>query len=431
MRSLEQAHLLPNLLSKGLLARYGWLGFSLAMLGIPLYVYLPTYYVEQSALSFSAVGAALLLARTLDVITDPLIGWCSDRIQHIVSRAVQIALSSLILAVGVYHLWLPDLATLSTTELFIWSFITYLAWTAMTIPYLALAAEISTQAYPKSQLSGVREGFAIMGVVTVLLLPVLSGLSAQSTDFYRLLFVLFLVSLFSASVWLINLPTLPLKPIHAISPWQLLKNIKQQQPKVFSIMPSYFLNNFANALPATLFLVFVADYLQLESLTGGFLMAYFLSGLIALPIWIKLSKKFGKRPVWQASMLLASVSFLGVFFLQSGDALGFFIVSILTGLSLGVDVAMPASIQSDLVQESGKSPTKNRPQLNSQSSGLLFGLWGLLTKLALALAVGIAFPILDWSAALDQQNKALLWLYAGLPILLKLMAWRLLIKTPI
>lgn len=431
MRSLEQAHLLPNLLSKGLLARYGWLGFSLAMLGIPLYVYLPTYYVEQSALSFSAVGAALLLARTLDVITDPLIGWCSDRIQHIVSRAVQIALSSLLLAVGVYHLWLPDLATLSTTELFIWSFITYLAWTAMTIPYLALAAEISTQAYPKSQLSGVREGFAIMGVVTVLLLPVLSGLSAQSTDFYRLLFVLFLVSLFSASVWLINLPTLPLKPIHAISPWQLLKNIKQQQPKVFSIMPSYFLNNFANALPATLFLVFVADYLQLESLTGGFLMAYFLSGLIALPIWIKLSKKFGKRPVWQASMLLASVSFLGVFFLQSGDALGFFIVSILTGLSLGVDVAMPASIQSDLVQESGKSPTKNRPQLNSQSSGLLFGLWGLLTKLALALAVGIAFPILDWSAALDQQNKALLWLYAGLPILLKLMAWRLLIKTPI
>lgn len=431
MRSLEQAHLLPNLLSKGLLARYGWLGFSLAMLGIPLYVYLPTYYVEQSALSFSAVGAALLLARTLDVITDPLIGWCSDRIQHIVSRAVQIALSSLLLAVGVYHLWLPDLATLSTTELFIWSFITYLAWTAMTIPYLALAAEISTQAYPKSQLSGVREGFAIMGVVTVLLLPVLSGLSAQSTDFYRLLFVLFLVSLFSASVWLINLPTLPLKPIHAISPWQLLKNIKQQQPKVFSIMPSYFLNNFANALPATLFLVFVADYLQLESLIGGFLMAYFLSGLIALPIWIKLSKKFGKRPIWQASMLLASVSFLGVFFLQSGDALGFFIVSILTGLSLGVDVAMPASIQSDLVQESGKSPTKNRPQLNSQSSGLLFGLWGLLTKLALALAVGIAFPILDWSAALDQQNKALLWLYAGLPILLKLMAWRLLIKTPI
>ena len=127
-------------LSKPLFIRYGWLGFTLAMLGIPLYVYLPTYYAQQSALSFTAVGAALLLARSLDVITDPLIGWWSDRIHSKVSRSLQIALSSLVLAVGVYNLWLPNLDNLSTAELFIWSFITYLAWTWMSIPYLALAA---------------------------------------------------------------------------------------------------------------------------------------------------------------------------------------------------------------------------------------------------------------------------------------------------
>ncbi|BCN94363.1 MFS transporter [Thiomicrorhabdus immobilis] len=408
-------------LSTPLLLRYGWLGFALAMLGIPLYVYLPTYYAQQSALSFSAVGAALLFARTSDVITDPLIGWWSDRMLHKISRSVQIALASLVLAVGVYQLWLPDLNGLTSLYLFFWSFITYLAWTWMTIPYLALAAEISTQTHAKTQLSASREGFAIMGVISVLLLPIASGLSAHSPDFYGLLFILFLIALFSASLWLIKLPTLSSPFAKPIAPWVLLKTLKDQHPNSFSIMPSYFLNNLANALPATLFLLFVADYLQLESQTGLFLMSYFLAGLMALPFWMKLSKKIGKQTTWQISMLLASVSFIGVFFLQAGDSSGFLLVSILTGLSLGVDVAMPASIQSDLTQQV--------TQQNNQATGLLFGIWGMLTKLALALAVGLAFPILDWSASINGQGQALLWMYAGLPIVLKLIAWRLLVQS--
>lgn len=404
--------------SKTRLLQYGWLGFALAMLGIPLYVYLPTYYAQQSLLSYTEVGTALLLARSLDVITDPLIGWWSDCLQATISRSWQIFLSSLVLAIGVYQLWLPDLKTLSIGYLFIWSFITYLAWTWMSIPYLALSAEISENSHTKTQLSGSREGFAILGVITVLLLPILSSLSAQSHDFYSLLFMLFLIVLFSGSLWLINIPTFPIKNSQAIAPWLILKSLKQNHPHSFSIMPSYFFNNLANALPATLFLVFVSDYLQLESHTGLFLMTYFLAGLVALPLWIKLAKRIGKQTTWKISMLLASVSFIGVFGLHPGDTTGFLIVSILTGFSLGIDVAMPASIQSDITQE----VTQN----NTQATGLLFGLWGMLTKLALALAVGLAFPILDWSETLNSKSQALLWLYAGLPILLKLIAWKLL-----
>jgi len=420
MRDTTINTIVDSPLSKQLLMRYGWLGFTLAMLGIPLYVYLPTYYAQQSALSFTAVGTALLLARSLDVITDPLIGWWSDRLHSKVSRSLQIAISSLVLALGVYNIWLPNLANLSSIDLFVWSFITYLAWTWMTIPYLALAAEISTQAHAKTQLSGAREGFSIVGVVTVLLLPILSGLDSQSVEFYRLLFIVFSITLVTAVLALIKLPTLTIQPANPIAPWKLLQTLRQKHPHTFSIMPSYFLNNLANALPATLFLVFVSDYLQLEEQTGLFLMTYFLAGLVALPFWIKLSKHIGKYKAWKLSMLLASISFIGVFFLSSGDRTGFLIISILTGLSLGVDVAMPASIQSDLTQEVAKH--------EMQATGLLFGLWGMLTKLALALAVGIAFPVLDWSASFDQQNEALLWLYAGVPIILKLSAWWLLTK---
>ena len=57
---------------------YGLPGLPLAALGLPLYIYLPTFYAEQLGLGLAAVGAALLIARVSDVITDPLIGLLSD-----------------------------------------------------------------------------------------------------------------------------------------------------------------------------------------------------------------------------------------------------------------------------------------------------------------------------------------------------------------
>ena len=59
---------------------YGLPGLPLAMLGLPLYVYLPSFYTQEIGLTLSTVGLALLAARSLDVITDPLVGWLNDRL---------------------------------------------------------------------------------------------------------------------------------------------------------------------------------------------------------------------------------------------------------------------------------------------------------------------------------------------------------------
>ena len=62
------------------LVYYGLPGLPLAMLGLPLYVYLPTYYSEGLGISLTAVGLALLIARALDVLTDPIIGVLNDHL---------------------------------------------------------------------------------------------------------------------------------------------------------------------------------------------------------------------------------------------------------------------------------------------------------------------------------------------------------------
>ena len=83
---------------------------------------------------------------------------------------------------------------------------------------------------------------------------------------------------------------------------------------------------------------------------------------------------------------------------------------------MAADVAVPASIQADIAQDLSNK--------KGNISGLLFAVWGMLTKMALALAVGLALPTLGWLGWEEYSIvslQGLLWLYAGVPIALKLL----------
>ena len=49
----------------------------LAALGLPLVVYVAPFYVSGLGLDQAQVGLILLVARMLDLVVDPLIGWAS------------------------------------------------------------------------------------------------------------------------------------------------------------------------------------------------------------------------------------------------------------------------------------------------------------------------------------------------------------------
>ena len=107
------------------LMAYGLLGLPLAMLGIPLYLYLPSYYHHQFGLSLTDIGLALLLARLLDVITDPLIGLLSDRYVAKIQRQWQIVAGFGLLLFGLDGLFFPAADQVSLWQL----------WSVNTFPY--------------------------------------------------------------------------------------------------------------------------------------------------------------------------------------------------------------------------------------------------------------------------------------------------------
>ena len=93
-----------NSLKSKVIFLYGILGIPIAFLGFPLYIYLPTFYVENVGLSVGVVGIVLLIARLIDMIFDPFIGRFCD----IYSTKFNIILfSSFILLFGLFFLIKP------------------------------------------------------------------------------------------------------------------------------------------------------------------------------------------------------------------------------------------------------------------------------------------------------------------------------------
>ena len=61
-------------------------GFFMALTAIPTYITLQRFYVVDLGLAAGLVAWVIFWARMLDAVTDPLIGWLSDRLNTPLGR---------------------------------------------------------------------------------------------------------------------------------------------------------------------------------------------------------------------------------------------------------------------------------------------------------------------------------------------------------
>jgi Na+/melibiose symporter-like transporter len=190
------------------------------------------------------------------------------------------------------------------------------------------------------------------------------------------------------------------------------------------------LSGIAAAVPSTLVLFFIADVLQAEHLTGLFLVLYFLAGAAGIPLWVALARRIGKHRAWLAGMLLAVVAFVWAFTLGPGDVVAYGAICVLSGIALGADLALPASILADVID-------RDRRGSSESSAGSYFGIWNLVTKANLAIAAGLALPALGalgYTPGDGTAARSLALIYCVLPCVLKLASaaalWQMPVRQP-
>jgi Na+/melibiose symporter-like transporter len=405
----------------------------LAILTLPFYVLVPAFYTQTLALPIAAVGQVLLAVRLIDALADPFVGVLADRWRPSAGRRrLWVAASTPFVAIAAWQVFRPgDGAGLA--HLAIWASLLSIAWTCTQIPYAAWGAELSSSYAGRSRVSAFREGLTVVGTLLALATPaILPALGLPGERATLSAFAIAVAALLPLAV-LVSVAVVPEPPDLSTRQTHWREGVRYllANKPFLRLIVAFLVNGLANGLPATLFLFFVQRKLQAPDAAGPLLVLYFVCGIAGVPLWLMLARRTSKHRAWCLGMLLSCAAFVGAPLLGPGDVMVFAAIVVVTGLALGADVILPASIQADVIDVDTAASGEQR-------AGLYMALWALATKLALAAAVGIAFPLLgaagfDPSAGVETPRGLMVLglLYAGVPILLKLGAIALVWRFPL
>lgn len=398
---------------------YGLLGLPLAFVALPLAVQLPAHYAELGV-PLAQLGALLLAVRALDAVVDPLIGRLADRLLRGPARrrwGVAVTAASL-LALSFHALFFPPFPPpAGGAALLAWATVAlvgcYLAVSGLSVLHQAWGARLGGAPVFRARVVAWREGAALVGVIAASVLPGAAGLQATGAV---------LAGALALSLWALRHAPAP-TPVAGGSeaatgvwaPWQ--------QPRFRRLLAIFMLNGVASALPATLVLFYIRDRLQWPAGEPLLLGLYFAAAAASLPGWVRLVAGCGLARAWLGGMALAITGFAGAAFLGAGDGAWFALACVASGVALGADLCVPPALLAGLLREprpGGACPA---------ADGVAFGWWQAATKLNLALAAGLALPLLQglgYQPGGPGGGTALALVYAGLPCALKaLAAWAL------
>lgn len=372
---------------------FGLPEFAVYLAVIPMALYLPFFYSRDLGLDIADIGLLLMVARISDVITDPLIGWLSDRTKtRWGRRKPRMVGGAPIMMIAAYQLFAPSV-TVTNTYLLVWSVVLWFGWTLINIPYFAWGAELSDDYHERTRITGWRQAFGFAGNISVLLVPVASsqlfdygGVPKESLIVIGGMVLVLLPLLIGLTIW-----RLPERKIVAPVEVPVLKNLRAMlsNGSFLILFFGFTLMSLGTTAIGTLFMLFATFAMQLEREAQPILLAYFAVNMVGLPFWVWLSHKIGKRQAWSIGTLVMMIFTPAYLLLDPGELVPFVFITAVIGFAGGNFQALSMSMKADVIDIAARRG-------GASIAGAYMAIWSLGAKTTQALAVGITLPLLGW-----------------------------------
>lgn len=396
---------------------YGSVSLPLAIISYPLGVWIPRLYSTEIGIDLGLIGLVMFSAAIFDAVSDPLMGFFSDRWQtRWGRRRPWLAVGVPLYAFAVWMLLNPDSGA---TVFYLATFFILLraATTVLGLPYAAWGMELSGEYHTRTMIQSAREKYVMIGLMTA------SGIVLVSEEVFNQTAASFVLSNFSwvivtvlpvtAMLVIWRVPEVPTFNAPRVALWSSLKRMYDNK-LFFRLLIIELLiaggENFRN----TLSLFFVQDYIGAESV-GRLYVLYFGVGLAAIPVWDWIAKRWGKHQSLAGAMVFVSIVSISCFMLEYGQVAEFYVLFAMKGFCFGAFAYLPRAMLADVVDVDTIRSGSSRP-------ASYFAIHGFMTKCAASFG-GLSLPILGlvgFSAAAGANNgpTELMWLgilYAIVP----------------
>jgi GPH family glycoside/pentoside/hexuronide:cation symporter len=380
-----------------------------------LSLYVMKFSTDVLLIAPGVMGAIYSLSRIWDAISDPLVGYFSDRTSsRLGRRRTWILASCLPISLGFYMVFAPPMS-FDTAALTWWMAIAiiffYSAMTLFFVPHMALGAELTTDYHERSRLFGMRHLFYTIGsIISLATMYFLiteefkpgGDVRALAKDYALIAVVVMSVLVIYAVTQLRERPEFQNRVQG--SPIQAFRDI-WHNPHARLLIVVTFIEHVGSAAIAVLTL-YVTHYVVGAPTWAPFvILAYMVPSSLSVPLWLPLSRRYGKIRVWIFGMVLTGVSFGGMFFLPFLDTVAerlwlIMIMAAFAGLAAGCGGTIGPSVQGDVIDY-------DEHVTGERKEGSYFAAWNFVYKSALGIMLLMTGFALEFSGFVPNQQQTM------------------------
>ena len=377
-------------LSRRTLFFFGLADMPIQMAAIPVAAFIPNYYGQDLGLSLAAVGTIWLMTRLFDAVSDPLIGWLSDRTSTPWGRRrVWMVAAVPIMMISVYKLFMPSG---EVTELYLlgWLVALWIGWTMLFIPYYAWAAELSTDYNERTRITGWRAWIGMAANVVSKVVPVLSIFFFDYGGTAETLFLIGVMTLVLLPVTVgLCVTNVPEPQDYRPTQIALLPGLKLmlKNGPFKRLVVAFFVNQLGSAISTALVVFYIRNVLEEEQSSILMLLVYYGFNLLGIPFWIWFSSVVSKHRAWCMALFVFAGFQSCYLLLGPGDFYNMLPITACTGFLGGAFFVIPNSMKADVIDI-------DRLETGEDRTAWYFAVWSFTTKVALSVGPWLALTLL-------------------------------------
>jgi Na+/melibiose symporter-like transporter len=401
------------------LAAYGAPSFAFAYLLFFVQFYFMKFATDVLLLAPLAVSLLFGVAKLWDAVSCPLVGSWSDRLRSRWGRRRPFLVGSLpLLAAGYVMLWLPP-SDLGARALTLWVgaalLVFFTAFDLYTLPQLALGAELSTDSHERTRVFAARQISFTIGMLLAF-----GGIDlAMNAEDRRVAARDLAIPAALVAVAVLLVTPLALRERTDVGGRggrgfvaafrDVLSTQAARRLLAVEGIEAIGVGAVGTLAP------YVAEYLLRRPDVVALLpMAYVLSGVVTIPLWVRAAGRWGKRETWLTAMLLAALAFGGIWTVGPDD-LGLLLgLLALAGAAMGCGSVLGKALLADVID-------LDERRTGERKEGVYSAAGTIVLKAGAAVSIAASGPVMaatGFVPNVEQSAESLLGLrilFAGLP----------------
>lgn len=376
-------------------------GIAYALPVIPVLILMSTnnvlsgVYATHHGLALSAISMVMLISGLFDAVTDPSIGYFSDRYHARTGSRRPFVVAGAVLLIPCAWFLLNPGEGVTVTYFLVWYLLFYLAATLFQIPHLTWGGEISPVSEEKSKVYAYRTYTGYAGIIIFTLIPILQKDAKITPETMRYLVMVASVLLLpTLYVMLRYAPIGVHRPDHARTPenpFRALMALRHNKPALWYIGASV-LHYLASAFYIALIFMIMGSYLGLGHYYVYLLLFHLVVSTLAIKLAVKTTLRLGKIKACMlgyAICVLASFILLLALLNNAYSLMLLFVFNAVLGVGAAIINVAGYSLLSDISDYGTLKSGVDR-------SATYFSLISLSNKTCMALGIAASLAIASW-----------------------------------